>query len=158
MAAVMHGALADLDRWEPGDRCSISRALDVVGTRTAILILRESYYGTTRFDGFARRVGISDAVASARLRALVDEGLLAKRPYQEPGQRTRHEYTLTPKGTALMPVVFGLMQWGDTYLQGDGGPMQLLADDTGEPLTVAVSTEQGRRVPLDEVRVTQRHP
>lgn len=75
--------------------------------------MREAVYGTTRFDGFARRVGVSDAVASARLKALVEAGLLVKSPYQEPGQRTRHEYRLTEMGTDLVPVLFGLMQWGD---------------------------------------------
>ena len=110
MVAVLDDKLADLDRWVPGNRCSITRALEVVGTKTAMLILREAMYGTTRFDGFARRVGVSDAVASARLKGLVDAGLLEKAPYQEPGQRTRYEYHLTQKGTDLMPVVFGLMQ------------------------------------------------
>lgn len=61
--------------------------------------------------GFARRVGVSDAVASARLTALVEAGLLERSPYQEPGQRSRHEYRLTEMGTDLVPVLLGLTQW-----------------------------------------------
>lgn len=58
-------------------------------------MLREAFYGTRRFDELARRVGITDAAAATRLRQLVDRGLLERRPYREPGQRTRQEYRLT---------------------------------------------------------------
>ena len=64
----------------------------MVSTRSAFLILREAFYGTTRFDDFAERVGISEPVAAARLRELVDEGLLEREDYREPGQRTRQRY------------------------------------------------------------------
>ncbi|MBA4023847.1 MAG: transcriptional regulator [Gordonia sp.] len=154
MAAVLDDKLADLDRWVPGNRCSIVRALDVVGTKTAMLIMRESMYGTTRFDGFARRVGVSDAVAAARLKALVAEGLLEKAPYQEPGQRTRFEYRLTEKGADLVPVLFGLMQWGDKYCQPKGKPLEMVSDKTGAPVHVTVSTPDGVEVPLDELRIS----
>jgi DNA-binding HxlR family transcriptional regulator len=154
MVAVLDDKLADLDRWTPGDRCSIVRALEVVGTRTALLIMREAMYGTTRFDGFARRVGVSDAVASARLKALVEAGLLEKSPYQEPGQRTRYEYQLTEMGTDLVPVLFGLMQWGDKYFQPKGKPLQLESNVTGEPVHVALTTSDGTEVTLDELRIS----
>jgi DNA-binding HxlR family transcriptional regulator len=154
MVAVLDDKLADLDRWTPGDRCSIVRALEVVGTRTALLIMREAMYGTTRFDGFARRVGVSDAVASARLKALVEAGLLVKSPYQEPGQRTRYEYQLTEMGTDLVPVLFGLMQWGDKYFQPKGKPLQLESNVTGEPVHVALTTSDGTEVTLDELRIS----
>jgi DNA-binding HxlR family transcriptional regulator len=154
MVVVFDDALADLNRWTPGDRCSIVRALEVVGTKTALLIMREAMYGTTRFDGFARRVGVSDAVASARLKALVEEGLLEKSPYQEPGQRTRFEYRLTHKGSDLMPVLFGLMQWGDKYMQPKGSPLEIRSDVTGEPVRVAVTTPDGTEVSLDELRIS----
>ena len=154
MVAVLDDKLADLDKWTPGDRCSIVRALDVVGTKTALLILRESMYGTTRFDGFARRVGVSEAVASARLKALVEEGLLEKSPYQEPGQRTRYEYRLTEKGSDLVPVLFGLMQWGDKYCQPKGKPLELLSDVTGAPVQVTMTTPDGAEVGLDQLRIS----
>ena len=64
------------------ERCTIAKAIDVVSTRSAILILREAFYGTTRFDDFAERVGISEPVAAARLRELVDEGLLEREDYR----------------------------------------------------------------------------
>ena len=88
----------------------------LVGTKSAMLIMREAYYGTTRFDDFARRVGITKAATSARLSELVDAGLLAKQPYQEPGQRSRDEYVLTDAGTEFMPVVWAMFEWGRKHL------------------------------------------
>ena len=90
-----------------------------------MLILREAFYGTTRFDEFAERVGISEPVTAARLRELVDDGLLEREPYQQPGQRTRMAYRLTDKGAELLPVLVALMQWGDRWLQPAGPPVEL---------------------------------
>ncbi|WP_433681523.1 winged helix-turn-helix transcriptional regulator [Nocardia sp. CA-119907] len=152
MAAVMEGPLADLSAWKPTE-CSIAKAMDIVGTRSAILILREAYYGTTRFDGFAARVGITDAAASGQLRRLTEAGLLAKRPYQEEGKRTRHEYVLTDMGRDLLPVVLALMQWGDTYLQPGPAPLLLVEESSGAPVRVQVRSEKGREIDLEELGV-----
>ena len=92
------------------------RSLDVVSTRSAFLILREAFYGTTRFDDFAKRARISEPVAAARLRELVDAGLLEREDYREPGQRTRQRYKLTEKGADLFPVLAALIQWGNRWL------------------------------------------
>ena len=100
--------------------CRSRRPWRVVGTKSAMLIMREAYYGTTRFDDFARRVGIAESIAAARLRDLVDAGLLDRRPYQEPGQRTRYEYVLTEAGTELMPVVWAMFEWGRNILRRRG--------------------------------------
>jgi DNA-binding HxlR family transcriptional regulator len=79
MPAAMEQPLTDLSSWR-ADECSLAKAIDLVGTRSAMLILREAYYGTTRFDGFANRVGITEAVASNLLRRLTEAGMLNKRP------------------------------------------------------------------------------
>lgn len=68
-----------------------------------------AYYGTTRFDGFAARVGITDAAVSGQLRKLTEANLFTKQPCQEEGKRTRHEYILTRKGHDLLPAVLALM-------------------------------------------------
>ncbi|WP_072689723.1 winged helix-turn-helix transcriptional regulator [Rhodococcus marinonascens] len=152
-AARLKGILADRDAWRP-THCSIAKAMDVVGTRSAMLILREAYYGTTRFDDFARRVGITEAVAASRLRELTAEGLFVRQPYKEPGQRTRYEYVLTEKGRDLLPAVLALMQWGDKYQQGGrGGPIGMSDDTSGEPVRVEVRSPE-REVPLSDLRLT----
>src|SRR5246127_3761625 len=85
----LQGALADRDRWSAIGECAIEKTMSVLGTKSAMLIMREAYYGTTRFGDFARRVGITKAATSARLAELVEMELLARRPYREPGQRGR---------------------------------------------------------------------
>jgi DNA-binding HxlR family transcriptional regulator len=149
------GKMGDREAWTAVGGCSIGRALDVVGTRSAMLLMREAFYGTTRFDDFARRVGITEAVASARLKELVAEGLLARSPYREPGQRTRHEYRLTDKGRDLLPAALALMQWGDRYLADvPGGPVQLThgtPDTCGAEVHVEVRCTEGHEVTLDHL-------
>ncbi len=121
----------------------MARALDVVSSRSALLILREAFYGATRFDEFAERVGISEPVAAARLRELVDDGLLAREPYREPGQRTRMGYRLTDKGVELLPVLVALMQWGDRWLAPDGPPVVLQHSGCGQPVRAELQCAAG---------------
>lgn len=149
----LDGVLADRSAWR-ATRCSIDKAMGVVGTRSAMLILREAYYGTTRFDNFAERVGITEAVAATRLKDLTAAGLLEKRPYREPGQRTRNEYVLTEMGIDLLPAVLALMQWGDKYLQGDrGAPLTVVEGATGTPVHVEVRGSDGPVKDLRELRI-----
>ena len=115
---LLQGVLADRDAWSSVGHCSIEKTMSALGTKSAMLIMREAYYGTTRFDDFAQRVGITKAAASARLSELVDLGLLTRRPYREPGQRTRDEYVLTEAGIDFMPVVWAMFEWGQRHLPG----------------------------------------
>src|SRR3954452_5653628 len=149
----LQGRLSDRGSWR-ATRCSIDKALGVVGTRSALLLMREAFYGTRRFDDFASRVGITEAVAAARLKELVEAGLLARRPYREPGQRTRYEYVLTEMGRDLAPAALALMQWGDRYLTGErGAPLELTHADCGAPVHVEVRCESGHEVTLGELSV-----
>src|ERR1700738_1362849 len=123
-ALALTGRLDPRSAWQATD-CSIALALDVVSTRSGFLLLREAFYGATRFEEFADRAGISEPVAAARLRELVAHGLLERVPYREPGQRTRDGYRLTEMGQDLLPALVALMQWGDRWLHDKGGPMEL---------------------------------
>jgi hypothetical protein len=90
-------------------------------------------------------------VAAARLKQLVEIGVLEKRPYREPGKRTRHEYVLTPMGRDLLPAVLALMQWGDKYLQPHGGLLRVVERETGETVTVRLWSESGKDLELDDL-------
>jgi DNA-binding HxlR family transcriptional regulator len=150
----MTGSLEPRSGWT-ADRCPIAGALDVVATRSAFLILREAFYGTSRFDDFAQRVGISEPVAAARLRELVREGLLAREPYREPGQRSRQGYRLTRKGAELLPTLVALMQWGDRWLE-DRGRVELRHHDCGEPVGVQLRCAAGHEVQSGELDLARR--
>jgi DNA-binding HxlR family transcriptional regulator len=149
-AVRMTGRLEPRGAWR-ADHCTIAKALDVIPTRSAFLILREAFYGTTRFDDFAARVGISEPVTAARLRELVENGLLEREDYREPGQRTRQRYRLTEKGAQLFPALVALMQWGDRWLDDRGGPVELRHRECGERVAVELRCSAGHAVTPDEV-------
>ena len=151
MAITFEGVLADRSTWRL-ENCSIAMAMDVIGTRSSMLILREAFYGTTRFDDFYRRVGITRAAAAARLNELVDAGLLTRRPYREPGQRGREEYVLTPAGVDFMPVVWAMFEWGRRHLP-TRSRLRLAHADCGAEATVEIRCAEGHRVPADELVV-----
>lgn len=151
-AIRMTGALDPRGAWKAAD-CSIVKALDVVSTRTAMLLMREAFYGTVRFDDFVERVGASEPVTAARLRDLVDAGLMAKEPYKEPGQRTRSRYRLTEKGDDLLPVLVALMQWGDRWIAEDDGPVRLEHAGCGAHVHAELRCEAGHRVSGGELEL-----
>jgi DNA-binding HxlR family transcriptional regulator len=103
-----------------GQHCSVARALEVIGERWTILILRDAFLGVRRFDDFQRSLGIARNVLNTRLQRLVDAGLLERRRYQV--RPERHEYRLTDMGLDLWPSILALMQWGDRHLTGPDGP------------------------------------
>src|SRR4051812_15768815 len=95
--------------------CSIGRTLEVVGEKWTLLILREIWYGSSRFSDLHRMLGCPRNLLADRLRTLVEHGILATEPYQEDGSRSRSRYAITAKGNDLVPAVLGLLQWGDRY-------------------------------------------
>src|SRR4051794_7682785 len=137
MTVQLEGPLATRGDVALGDWCPMDRTLHAIGNRTALLLLREAFYGTTRFDQLWRRVGVAEATAAQRLRELVAAGVLEKQPYREPGQRTRYEYLLTPAGHDLMPVLLGLLQWGTAHTPQRGSPVMTHAGCGAEVRVVA---------------------
>ncbi|OBI83468.1 winged helix-turn-helix transcriptional regulator [Mycobacterium asiaticum] len=147
---MLQGALADRDSWSAIGECAIEKTMTVVGTKSAMLIMREAYYGTTRFDDFARRVGITKAATAARLAELVELGLLARRPYRDPGQRSRDEYVLTEAGVEFMHVVWSMFQWGQRHLPGRHR-LRLTHVGCGADAAVEIHCTQGHLVGPDEL-------
>ena len=106
--------------------CSIGRTLDVIGEKWTVLILREAWYGVTRFDDFHTILACPRNLLAKRLRKLVDAGVLQATPYKVPGSRSRTEYRLTPKGSDLIPTILGMLEWGNAYLADPQGPAVLV--------------------------------
>ena len=135
-----------------GMNCSMAQALDAIGERWALLILREAFYGKTRFNQFLDELGISRNILSARLNHLVAEGILEKRPASE----TAHaEYVLTESGRALRTTILSLIHWGDEYRPDENGQrFQFLDAESGEPIRrMGIYTESGAEVKPGMVRV-----
>jgi DNA-binding HxlR family transcriptional regulator len=132
-------------------RCSVARSLEVLGEKWTLLVVREAFYGATRFSDFQDRLGIARDVLAARLSTLVEFGVLERRGYREIGERERTEYVLTPAGRELNVVLASLIQWGDSHRPTGFGPaVEHRHAETGELLHVGFVTEDGREVaPLD---------
>jgi DNA-binding HxlR family transcriptional regulator len=114
--------------------CSIARTLDVIGEWWTPLILRDAFFGVTRFEEFQRRLGIARNILAARLDALVSHGVLDRRPYDE--ARGRCDYVLTAKGKALWPVLVAIRQWGDEWIAGEGKePVHMVHTTCGQRST-----------------------
>ncbi|MGO4679557.1 winged helix-turn-helix transcriptional regulator [Microbacterium sp. 2MCAF23] len=146
----LEGAFAERDLWPSTGWCRMERALEVVGTKSAMLIVRELFYGGSRFDELARRTGLSDAVASGRLKQLHADGLVEQRPYQDPGKRTRKEYVLTERGRALYPLLVALMQWGEGVRDDHDTGVELVHVGCGASLEATVRCADGHDVSLGE--------
>jgi DNA-binding HxlR family transcriptional regulator len=127
--------------------CSVARTAEVLGDRWTMLVLRDIFNGIRRFDELSEHLGIARDVLTKRLATLVDEGLIRRVPYREPGARTRYEYRLTDAGRDLRPVLLALIAWGDRYrCDPDGPPAQLLHADCGAPVRVEVRCEAGHEI------------
>jgi DNA-binding HxlR family transcriptional regulator len=100
--------------------CSVARTLSVVGDRWTLLVLREAFLRTRRFEDFQDRLGVTRHVLADRLAHLVRHGILRRVRYEE--RPPRDEYRLTEKGLDLYPVVVGLTRWGDRWMAGRAGP------------------------------------
>ncbi len=99
--------------------CSVARALSIVGERWTLLIIRDAFKGTRRFEGFHKNLGVTRHRLSERLAMLVEEGVLTKVAYSKNPER--FEYRLTRKGLGLYPVLMTLSQWGDQWLSDEHG-------------------------------------
>ena len=130
--------------------CSFARTVDMIGDRWTLMILRDAFYGIRRFTDFKRRIGVTQAVLSARLAKLVDHGLLDKQPVD--GESVREEYRLTSRGRDLFPVVVALMQWGDRNVHFDEGPpVELFDTFTGAEMDRVEVSAGGTAIDLRKV-------
>ena len=131
-----------------GQNCSIARALEVVGERWTLLIVRDVFLGRRRFDELQESLGIARNVLTDRLHRLTDEGILERVRYSE--RPERYEYRLTPKGRDLNVALTALRQWGDAYLS-EKPPMLLRRKADRKPVVEALVPKGTRALRADEV-------
>jgi DNA-binding HxlR family transcriptional regulator len=112
---------------------SVAATLQVTGDRWSTLLIRELFYGSTRFDEFQQRLSIATNILTQRLRRLVDRGILTRTAYRE--RPARHEYRLTEKGLDLYPVPLSMLAWGNRWVFGDRPPVRLTHEKCRRLLT-----------------------
>jgi DNA-binding HxlR family transcriptional regulator len=125
--------------------CSIARALEIVGERWSLLIIRDALFaGTTRYTDFQRRLGIATNVLQARLDGFVDAGIMERHRVSE--QPELYEYRLTEKGRDFGPALMALTKWGDRWSAPDGPPILLRHAVCGSPARAEIVCEKCGRV------------
>jgi DNA-binding HxlR family transcriptional regulator len=117
-----------------GEVCSIARALEVVGERWSLLILRDALFaGSTRYGDFQRTLGIATNVLTDRLDGFVENGIMDRHRYS--AHPEAYEYLLTKKGRDLAPALIALTEWGDRWAAPDGPPILYSHATCGSSLT-----------------------
>ncbi|MFM7331577.1 MAG: winged helix-turn-helix transcriptional regulator [Brachymonas sp.] len=132
-------------------QCSIFRATQWIGDAWSIVILRELFWGSGRFDEMLQNTGMASNVLTARLKKLQDGNIISKQLSATDARR--YDYALTSKGQALFPVLMSVMAWGDTFESGDYGPMIELQHTTcGSPTKPGLfCTECGKPLAFDTI-------
>jgi DNA-binding HxlR family transcriptional regulator len=129
------------------DNCTVARAMAILGERWTLVVLREVFNGVRRFEDMREHTDIPRQVLTNRLATLVNSGVLRREPYQEPGERVRHEYRLTDKGFDLYPVLIAVSQWGDRYLADpEGSPVEMSHRDCGALVNVHLRCADGHEL------------
>jgi len=146
-------------KWQDtaGLTCPVARTLSVIGDRWTFLIVRNAFLGMRRFEQFQANLGVTRHVLSDRLGRLVDEGILARLPYQQ--RPLRHDYALTEKGSALYRVLLTLADWGNNWMPPDAGPgLKLRHTACGKVFSpVVVCSECHAPVALEDIARAEAH-
>ncbi|HEK1689796.1 MULTISPECIES: winged helix-turn-helix transcriptional regulator [Pseudomonas] len=133
-------------------QCPVARALEVLGDRWALMILRDAFDGLRRFSEFQKNLGLAKNILASRLKLLLESGMLQLQPASD-GSAYK-EYVLTDKGRSVFPIVVGLRQWGERFLFEAGeARSQLLDSASGKPIeTLLVRAQDGRVVGPEDCR------
>lgn len=137
-----------------GMRCSIAGALELIGDRWTLLLIRDLSLGLRRYDDLRANTGIPAATLATRLKHLVEHGIVERARYQE--RPPRDEYSLTAKGRDLWKVSVALREWGDRWdATGLGAPTVEMVDrETGHRVALAlVDVETGIAIPRDRAEL-----
>jgi DNA-binding HxlR family transcriptional regulator len=141
-----------LKRSYDGQVCSIARALELIGDRWTLLVVRDVGLGLTRFDQLIESLGVASNVLTDRLNRLVEEGVLERVRYSE--RPERFEYRLTKMGADLRVPLLALMQWGDRYL-AEKPPRVARRRSDRSPVSVRLVAKDGTVVERDDVEVVR---
>lgn len=129
------------------DNCTVGRAMDILGERWTVVVLREIMSGLHRFEDMRVRTQIPRQVLANRLATLVAAGVVRREPYREPGARQRHEYRPTQMGLDLWPVFVALLGWGNRYLADpSGSPLAAVHRGCGAEVAYTLSCASGHRI------------
>ena len=130
-----------------GQECPVARALDVIGDKWSLMIIRDAFDDVCRFSHFQKNLGLGKNILTTRLRTLVGLGIFEVRPASD-GSAYK-EYSLTDAGRALFPIIVSFRQWGERYLFSEGEIHSVLVDKENEKPISVVAVVDGNGNPLE---------
>ena len=134
--------------------CPIKKAIDIIGDKWILLILRESLFGVKRFEDFQKELRISRSVLSAKLNHMVVEDLLYLEDYKISKRRKRNQYKLTEKGFALIKLMIGLYEWGSNLgVERETPPYSFAEKLSRSEIKLKISNETGNEVDVSDIRL-----
>jgi DNA-binding HxlR family transcriptional regulator len=134
--------------------CPVARSLDEIGDWWTMLIIRDAFAGIKRFSDFQKSLGLAKNILSARLRTLVENGILTKQ--LSSAESARGEYHLTDKGRRLRVVLTALRQWGEENLFAEGEPMMEARDPSNRPLArIRLMDQDGGPLEPEDIVITR---
>lgn len=136
--------------------CPMALAAEMLGDRWTLLILREAFYGIQRYDDMLSDLKAPRSMLTDRLSRLVENKLMTRRAYQEPGSRVRHAYVLTEAGKALSLTFIALAQWGEEHIIKARSPVEVVEKSTGHPLRLCLQNEDGKTINPGAVLLAKR--
>lgn len=132
--------------------CPMARVTEFLGDGWTLLLLREAFIGTRRFNDFERELGIARNILSVRLKKLVDLGIFVRKPSSQDGRVV--EYRLSEAGLALLPVLISLSQWSTKWLCSGDDVVRFVDKESGEEIpTLRVTDRQGRPIDRHQIRM-----
>lgn len=137
----------------PKELCPLALAAEIIGDRWTLLVLREAFYGVTRYDDMREDLCAPRSMLSDRLRKMVDNGLMTRNSYQEPGTRVRQAYVLTDAGRDLALTLMALTQWGEQHLLNQPSPVTFVEIRTDHSLRVGLVDEEGRETDIQQATI-----
>jgi len=131
--------------------CSLAQTLEVIGDWWTLMIVRDAFFGATRFEAFQQDLGIARNILTQRLRHLVEQGVFERRPVAE--GRRQYEYVLTEKGRDLFPLLLAAVQWGDKWAPDRRGKRIVFVEAaSGEPVEpIAPRSRKGKPLKVEEI-------
>jgi len=136
------------------EECPIAFSVSEIGDKWSLLLIRDLFFGFSRFEQFQKRLSISKSVLSTKLKNLLEKEIVKLHRYKESGQRERKEYRLTRKGYQLAFVMASMIQWGNDQMEKTEGDFLQISNLKGEPVKLVFSDASGRELRMDEIEVS----
>lgn len=135
------------------DTCGIFKIAEILNDSWTILLLREAFYGVTKFNDFLENTGISKQILSNRLKHLIQLEIFELSIYKEVGVRERKEYLLTKKGKSLNIVLLAMLESGSNFIEADKDVVKVFKKNSDDQLKLKLVDSSNQIIDLNNLEL-----